>query len=294
MKKYSPSKFYTRSFLLPALIFYIVFFIFPSLLSLILGFTDWSTYRITEVHFNGLDNFKMMLDEPIFATSIVNTFYFTFASVILTNVLGILIALVLNMKLRLQSLYRSVFFIPTTLSILVIAPIFSALYHPQFGPINQALRAIGLGFLAQEWLVDAKYAMNSIVVMAVWSSIGVTILLYLAGLQTVPKDYYEAADIDGCGFWQKLRHISLPLIMPSITVNIVLSFVGGLKVFGHVYALTNGGPNDATQVFGTLIFKNFGAGLLGYSSAVGLVFTVIVCLFTFILIATMRRLEIEL
>lgn len=293
MIKHQTRKWYSEAFLVPALLFYLVFFILPNTLSLIFGFTDWTIFDIETIRFNGWENFRLMLDEPIFFSSIGNTFYFTFVSVFLSNVVGFLIALVLNAKLKLRSFYRSVFFIPTTLSMLVIAPVFSALYHPQNGPINKTLRELGLGFLAKEWLENGHYAMNAIIVMSTWAGIGLTIILYLSGLQTVPKDYDEAAEIDGCTYLGRIRHVVLPLIMPSITVNLVLSLVGGLKVFGQVYALTNGGPNGATEVFGTLIFKNFGAGLLGYSSAVGLVFTLVVCLFTFMLIYLMRRMEVE-
>ncbi|MDG0813851.1 carbohydrate ABC transporter permease [Cohnella rhizosphaerae] len=167
------------------------------------------------------------------------------------------------------------------------------MYNPQYGPINVFLRNIGLGGLARDWLNDAAFAMNSVIVMSIWSGIGVTILLYLAGLQSVPSDYYEAAELDGCSAFQKLRHISVPLIMPSITVNLILGLIGGLKVFGQVFALTNGGPNDATQVFGTLIYKNFAMGLFGYSSAISLLFTILVCAISFVLLSLLRRTEVE-
>lgn len=293
MKNITHKKFYSRVFLLPALSVYFVFFILPNILSLVFGFTSWTTYNITEIKFNGLDNFRQMLKEPVFTASVIHTFYFAFAKVILTNLIGFFLALILDMKLKLQKFYRSVFFIPTTLSIIVIAPIFSALYNPQNGLINVFLRDVGLGFMAKEWLENPKSAMNCVIVMSLWANIGLTILLYLSGLQSVPKEYYEAGEIDGCSYFQKLRYVSIPLIMSSITVNFVLSLISGLKVFGQVYALTNGGPSDATQVFGTFIFKNFGAGLLGYSSAVGLVFTIIVCILTFILVGILRKLEVE-
>ncbi len=285
--------FYSLTFLLPAMAVYLVFFIGPNLLSLGLGFTDWSVYSMTDFGFNGLDNFRQMFAESIFKKSIANTFYFAIVTVILSNLIGFLLAVIMNAKLKLEAFYRSAFFIPTTLSFLVVGPVFNALYHPESGPINVFLRGIGLGSLAKGWLVDPDYAMNSVIVMSVWAGIGVTILLYISGLQSVPPEYYEAAEIDGCTARQKLVHVSIPLIIPSITVNLVLSLIGGLKVFGQVFVLTNGGPNDATQVFGTLIFKTFGEGLLGYSSAVGLVFTVIVCLMSFVLVYALRKLEAE-
>ena len=293
MKKLKGNRFYSHAFLIPAMTVYFIFFILPNIIGLFLGFTSWSIFDIKHIQFNGLDNFRTMLSEPIFKESIVHTFYFAIVTVIISNILGLMLAIVMNSKLKLKNIYRSIFFIPTTLSFLVVAPIFNALFNPQYGPINTLLRNIGLGSLAQEWLVDARFAMNSVIVMSIWSGIGVTILLYISGLQSVPKDYYEAGDIDGCSSFQKVRYITIPLIIPSITVNLTLSLIGGLKVFGQVFALTNGGPNNATQVFSTLIYKNFGEGLLGYSSAVGLAFTIIVCLMSFILVTFMRKLEVE-
>lgn len=284
---------YTKAFLIPALLVYGIFFILPNVIGLALGFTNWSTHDITNIKFTGLDNFSQLLNEPIFLKSVGNTFYYTIVTVIVSNVLAFLLAIVMVSKLKLRNFYRSVFFIPTTLSILVVAPVFKALYNPQKGLINSALRAVGLNSWTKEWLVDPKYAMNSVIVMSIWASIGLTIMLYITGLQAVPKDYYEAAEIDGCTFWKKLRHIALPLMIPSITVNFVLSIVNGLKVFTQVFALTNGGPNDATQVFGTLIFKNFGSGLLGYSSAVGLAFTIVVSVVAFVMVSLLRKMEVE-
>lgn len=293
MKKRKSAGFYSGAFLIPSLAVYGVFFILPNLLNFFFAFTDWTSYNMNNIHLNGLDNFKMMVGEPILWRSILHTLYFTFATVILLNILGFLLALLMTQQLPLRNVYRAVFFIPTTLSVLVIAPVFSAIYNPANGPLNTFLRHIGLGVLAGGWITDEHLAMNSIVVMSVWASLGLTMMLYISGIQSVSRDCYESAVLDGCGFWKKTWYITLPMIMPAVTVNVVLSLVNGLKVFAPVYALTNGGPNDSTQVFGTLIFKNFGQGLLGYSAAISLVFTLIVSVFTFSLAAVMRKMEVE-
>lgn len=285
--------FYSSWFLVPALAVFFAFYFLPAMLNVLFGFTDWTTFRIDEIRFNGLANFRTMVQEPVFYKSILNTLYYTFATVIIMNVAGFLLALLLTSGLKLQSFYRTVFFLPTTLSIMVVAPVFSAIYHPQNGLLNEFLRSIGLGLLAQQWLVDERFAMNSVVAMSVWASLGLAVVLYISGLQTVPKDCLESAEIDGCGYGKKLWHIYVPLIMPSITINLVLSLINGLKVFPQVYALTNGGPNEATEVFGTLIFKNFASGLLGYSAAMGTVFTIVVMLFAVILTLYLRKREIQ-
>jgi len=264
---------YSMWFLLPAMAVFLLFFMLPNILNLFFGFTDWSVYNITTLHWIGLENFRDMLKEPLMLLSIKNTFIFTFATTILSNIIGFFLALALDSKIRLRGLFRNVFFIPTTLSVMVVAPIFSALYDPNHGPINVALRAIGLNSLAVPWITDPAYAMIGIVVMSLWSGIGITMLLYLTGMQSLSKEYFEAGIIDGCNFWQKATRITIPLIMPAVTVNLVLSLINGLKVFGQVYALTNGGPNNATQVFGTFIFQNFSKGLYGYSAAISFAFT---------------------
>lgn len=175
-----------------------------------------------------------------------------------------------------------------------MSPIFSAIYEPRNGLLNTFLRSVGLDSLTRNWLTDPNTAMNCIIVMSLWSGVGMTMLLYLTGMQSLQKEYYEAAIVDGANYFQKLTRITIPMIMPSITINVVLSLINGLKVFGEVYALTNGGPNNATEVFGTLIFKNFGKGFLGYSAAVSLVFTFVVGIFVFVLVKLMRKLEVEL
>lgn len=296
MNKLHKPKLYTHAFLIPAMSIFMLFFVFPNILGLFLGFTNWSIYKIkfSDVSFVGWENFKQMIGDPVFFASVLHTFYFTFVTVIVTNVLSLLIALILDTNLKFKSIYRNITFIPTTLSILVVVPVFKALYEPENGLINVFLRLVGLGSLAQGWLTDSRFAMNSVIVMYIWNTLGTSILLYYAGLQTVPKEYYESADIDGCDSWHRFTKITLPLIVATVTVNFVLALINGLKVFAQVFAVTGGGPNDSTQVFGTFMYGKFAVGLFGYSSAVGLVFTIVVSVFSIILLSIMRRMEVEL
>lgn len=286
--------YYSALFLLVPSLLFLTFSVIPSILNIILAFTDWSGFKMNEFSFIGLDNFRQMLQEPAFFKAIKNSFYFAIVNVIGGNTLAILLALLLSSNIKWKTFYRTSYFIPTTLSLLVVAPIFNALYNPYSGPINVFLRSIGLDFLTHDWLLSPSLAMNSILLMTWWSSLGMAVLIYIAGIQSISKDYYEAAEIDGCNSWKKTIYITLPLLVQAATVNIALSLIGGLSVFGQVYALTNGGPNDSTQVFATFMFKNFSQGLYGYAAALSLAFSIIVCIFAFSVIGFMRKLEVEL
>ncbi|MCD9021452.1 carbohydrate ABC transporter permease [Cohnella silvisoli] len=234
-----------------------------------------------------------MFRSSIFKTAFYNTFYFAIITVIAKNILGLLFAVILNGKLKLTNLHRSIIFVPALLSPLVVSVIFNAIYHPADGILNAFLNKVGLSFMAREWLNDPATAMNAVIAMDIWSFVGTHMVIYLAALQAVPRDYYEAAMVDGASPFQRLVKITIPLIFHAITVNTLLAIIGGLKVFGQVYGLTNGGPFDSTQVLGTFLFKSFGEGMLGYSSAVGLFFTLLICTISFVVLAVMRRMEVE-
>lgn len=287
------SRNYPVLFVLPAFLMFTCFFVIPSIAGLGTAFTDWSIYYLLDPTFIGFQNFKDLFESSIFLTAIKNTLYYTVVTTIVTIVGGFALAIILNNQVKFTNMYRMIIFSPTVINPLVIALIFSSLYNPTHGLINSLLRNIGLGGLAQNWLTDPKIAMISICIMGIWMGIGSTLVIFLAGLQSVPLEYYESATIDGAGGFQKFRYITLPLTMHSLTVNTLLSLIGGLHVFGQVFGLTNGGPNGATQVFGTFIFKNFSDGLFGYSAAAGLIFTVVVSISCFTLLALFRRLEVE-
>lgn len=287
------SKQYTILFVLPAFLLFSLFFIIPNLSGFAMAFTDWSSYYPLKPAFNGWTNFVDLFQSSIFSISIKNTLIFTVLTTSVKIVVGFLLAILLNNQIKLKHLYRTIIFSPIVFNPLVIAFVFSALYQPEFGPINVFLRSVGLGFLAQEWLTDLRFAMLSICAMDVWASIGITVVIFLTGLQSVPQEYYEAATVDGAGSFRRFFNITLPLTMPAITINFILCLIGGAKVFGQVFGLTNGGPNDATQVYGTFIFKSFSTGLYGYSAAAGLLFTVVISVVSFITLGLFRKLEVE-
>ncbi len=279
---------------MPALVLFAVFFIVPNVASFGLGFTDWSIFYFDEMRFIGLDNFKKLFTERNFWLAVRNTFYFSVVTVIGKNVLGFVLALLINRQTRYNNLIRAIVFMPITISSLVLAIVFLSIYNPTNGILNGFLGLLHLEFIQQDWLFDTRFSMTSISMMEIWQQTGFSMAIFLAGLQSIPKDYYEAAQIDGAKKLQQIRYITLPLIIQSINVTLMLSVVSGIKVFAQVYGTTNGGPADKTQVLSTFLYKSFGNGYLGYSSAVGLFTTVLIVIMTFGIVAYLRKKEVEL
>lgn len=293
MKKRKTQDFYSKWFIVPAAVLFIIFFVIPNLASFVLGFTDWSLYDFDNIRFNGLENFRRLFSEETFAVAIKNTFYFAIVTVVVKNIFGFLMALIVKESSKFNTLLRAVVFLPMTISVMVVAIIFVSIYNPTNGIINETLRAIGLDSLTHDWLFDAKYSMNSICLMDIWQGTGFTMCVMIAGLQAIPTDYYEAAKIDGANKWQQLRYVTIPLLISSITISLVFNIISGFKVFAQVYSTTNGGPADSTHVLGTFLFKSFGNGFLGYSAAVGLFTTVLIVALSMTLLAILRKREVE-
>jgi raffinose/stachyose/melibiose transport system permease protein len=288
MKLRSPYPFYL---VLGALVLYIVFFIVPSISGIAYSFTDWNSYT-TDVNFIGLDNFKVIFSaDENYLSYISNTFLFTMITIVLKTVFGLALALLLNEGIkRFVNFYRVMMYLPAILPTLVVALVFRSILNPATGLLNTFLRSVGLESLAQGWLTDPHIALYSVIGVDTWKGVGYIMVILLAGLQTIPKDYYEAAEVDGATPFAKLRHITLPLIMPAIIVVTVLNVLYGLKVFDIVYALTNGGPGYATEVVSTTIFKEFGQGRYGLGTAIS---SLLVVLMVFVGYFVIRMLDRE-
>lgn len=286
-------KYYSLWLMAPALLIYTTFFIIPNISSFVIAFTDWNIMYFNDMRFCGVDNFVKIFSSQVFVTALKNTLYFAVITVVMKNVLGFAMALMVDKNTRYNSYLRSVMFMPVTISSIVVGIIFVAIYNPSDGILNVFLRFVGLSDLAKQWLVDARYAMTAISFMEIWQWSGFNMVVFLAGLGSIPTDYYEAARIDGANSFQQLRYITLPLIVQSINITFMFSAISGLKVFAQVYGTTNGGPADATQVMGTFLYKSFSDGFLGYSSAVGLVFTVGIILVTGAALIMLRSREVE-
>jgi len=283
------NKIYPLSFAAGTLVLYLVFFVIPGLMGFYYSFTDWNSYS-SEVAFIGLDNFrKVFSSNEHYLSFMTNTLVFTFATVVLKTVLGLAFALMLKEGVRLQGFHRVMIFMPAIVPMLVVGLIFKSVLHPQTGLLNESLRWLGLGALAQKWLVDVQWAFKSIIAVDVWKGVGYIMIILLAGLQSISRTYYEAAEIDGANAWSKLVHITLPLLTPALVVTTVLNLLHGLKVFEVVYVLTNGGPGYATDVLYTTIFKEFSTGRYGLGTALSTLLFLVMTVSGYFVIRLMTR-----
>lgn len=258
---------YPLRFAIPALVLYAVFFLLPGLTGIFYSFTDWSTYH-EDLNFVGLRNYAQIFTSNVeYGRYIFNTLRFTVISNIVKLIPAFFLALMLNQKMRGRNLYRAILYFPSALPYLVIGLIFRSIMHPGNGLINKVLGAVGLGALQQQWLADPGVVWGSIFVVDAWRGIGYVMTIFLAGLQAIPEELYESANIDGAGFWAKVRHITLPMLLPSISINLTFGLAYGLKVFDIIYVLTNGGPGHTTEVLATSVFREYSNGNYAISSA---------------------------
>jgi raffinose/stachyose/melibiose transport system permease protein len=264
----TPSR-YPLSFTVPALALYALFFIIPSVGGIIYAFTDWSSFS-DEVNFVGLKNFaKIFSPQEHYLTYLWNTLLFTAVTIVLKTIIGLGLALLLNEGVkRMVNLYRVLIYVPVVLPFVVVGLIFRSILNPATGFLNTTLRAVGLDVFALRWLVDPHVALYSVAVVDTWKGVGYIMVILLAGLQTIPKDYYEAAEVDGASAWARFRYVTLPMLTPAMTVVTVLNVLYGLRIFDIIYAMTNGGPGYATEVMQIGIFDAFSKGQYGLGTAI--------------------------
>ncbi|MFF9512246.1 carbohydrate ABC transporter permease [Streptomyces sp. NPDC014724] len=279
-------------FVVPALVVYGVVVLYPSLAGVMYAFTDWS--GIGGFSFIGLDNFRTLLDDGRALESVGNTLLLTIAVVVVQNGVGLLLALGVHTHIRSRALLRLIFFAPAVVSPVMVAILWKYVYNPENGAgLNGVLGAIGLGGLRQDWLGDPSLALWSVAAMVVWQYAGYSMVVFLAGLQGVPAELHEAARIDGADSWQRFRHVTWPLLAPALTINLMLSTIGGLKLFDQVYAATNGGPGTASETLSTVLYKEaFVYGKFGYSTAVALVLALFVAAVSLVQLHHLRAREV--
>ena len=281
---------YPTWFALGALLLYGVFTLVPSILGIGYAFTDWNSYT-TELNWVGLDNFQTILGEGSnYLRVIGNTVMFTIATIVLKTVIALGLALLLVEGIRrASSVYRMIFYLPAVLPILVVSLIFRSILHPATGLLNETLRAVGLEFFTAKWLTDVTLAMWSVIWVDVWRGVGYIMVILIAGLLAIPREYYEASSIDGASAWKNFRHITLPLLTPVLAVVTVLNLLYGLKVFDIVFVLTNGGPGRATQTVYTMVFEDFSKGRWGLATALSSLLLLVMLVLAYFVIRVMQR-----
>jgi len=262
-------------FVLPYVVHFLLFVAFPVGFSLVLVFHRWNI--IAPMEFVGLHNFHRLANDALFFRALGNTLIFLLIHIPLQIVVALFFAELLNRQLRLRGFFRAAYFLPVIVSGVVVTILWQRLFSYDSGLLNRLLVAIGLGKVG--WLVDPDLAMPSIALMATWKNVGLYIVLFLVGLQSVPAQLYEAADLEGATAWQKFRHITLPMINPTIFLVVVLSTIGGFSLFIEPYILTGGGPLNRTLSAVLYIYKEgFFFYHMGYAATLGFFFALLIML----------------
>lgn len=277
---------YGYLFLLPALAGLLVFLAYP------FGFGLWLTTRKWNVLSpptpNGFQHYLTLVKDPIFWKSLGNTAYFAVGYVGLATILGLLLAVLLNQRIRGKTVYRTIIYLPVVAATAATAVVWRQIYNTDFGLLNMALRAIGVH--GPSWLGNERLAMPSIIFMTVWKGVGFNVILFLAGLQAIPQDYHEAAMVDGAGRWQRFRHITAPLLSPTTFFVVVIGLINSWQVFSQVFIMTKGGPGYATHTIVYLIYAyGFNWFKMGYAAAMAYVLFAIIFVLTLIQIRLQRR-----
>ncbi|NPV09682.1 MAG: sugar ABC transporter permease [Anaerolineae bacterium] len=263
-------------FLLPWILGFLAWTLGPMLTSAGLAFTDYQILLAPK--WVALENFRHMLEDELFVKALGNTAFYTFIGVPLQITVALVAAMALNRQVRGVSIYRTAFYLPSLTPAVANAMMWLWLLNPEFGLANALLRAVGLP--PQRWFMDVKLAKPSMIIMSLWG-IGGQMIIFLAGLQGIPDLYYEAARVDGARNWHMLRHITVPLLSPSIFFNAVVSIIGSFQVFTTAFVATGGGPQNATLFYVLYLYRNgFQYFKMGYASALAWVLFVIILGFT--------------
>ncbi|GAA1596477.1 MULTISPECIES: carbohydrate ABC transporter permease [Kribbella] len=285
-KVYRP---YSNWFYLPTAVIYGVLFLVPTFASLYFSLTRWSLF---ESKFIGLDNFKLFFQDPQLVKGFTNTLIYAVVTSGSKVVLGLLLAVLLTSQIVARGYLRSVVFFPVLVSTIGVGLTFTVLMNPDQGLINKSLGLLGIQ--GPGWLTDPKWALLSVAAVDVWKGVGLATLIYIAGIVSIPREYIEAARVDGAGSWQQFRRIVLPLSRPATVTVIILSLIGGLRSFDLIWAMTRGGPGFTSDVIASVIYKQYQAGFYGLSTAGNVVLFVVVTAIILPLSWFLNRKEVDL
>ena len=272
-------------FLLPNIAGFLVFSFGPVIAAAWISLLDWNL--LNPPQWVGIANYARLLTDGEFWSSLRATVVYTLGIVPLSIIPALILAVLLNQPIRGRTIYRAIFFLPVVSSLIAVSLLWRWLYNPSFGLLNYLLNGLfgmlGLSITAPEWLQSRTWAMPAIILMSTWKNMGYNMVLYLAGLQGIPRSLYEAAELDGAGRWQRFRHITIPLLTPSTFFVIIITLIGSFQVFDQAYIMTAGGPARSTVTTVYFIYANaFERYQMGYASAVAWVLFLIIMTFTII------------
>jgi multiple sugar transport system permease protein len=274
---------------IPFLLLFAVFTVGPVVASLLMSFTDLRSTDLRtplSVDLVGFANYADLFGDPLFRKTAVNTLIFVGVGVPLTMVLALAAAVGLNGIRRLRGFFRVGYYLPVVTSIVAVAVVWRFLLQPDTGPINQLLDAVGIS--GPNWLGSTTFALPSLIVMAAWRNLGYLMVIFLAGLQTVPREMLEAAEVDGAGTWQRFRHVTVPILRPTLLFGAVITAIGYMNFFEEPLVMTDGGPLDATRSVSLYVYDHFGFGNYSYAAATSYVLFVAIVALTAVLFRVLR------
>ncbi|MCS7053852.1 MAG: sugar ABC transporter permease [Ignavibacterium sp.] len=272
-------------FLAPAISAILIFFFIPVIAAFVISFTDFDIYTLGDfstLRFIGFDNYIKLLSDELFWTALKNTFYFVVVAGPLSIAVSLSAALLLNSKLtKFKSLFRLAYFLPVVTTLVAVAIVWRFIYHPNFGILNFFLGLIGINPI--DWLGDPFWAMPSIIILAVWKNFGYNMIIFIAGLQNIPEELYEAADIEGANAFQKFRFITLPMLAPTTILVSIITMIGYFQLFAEPYVMTQGGPlNKTLSIVQYMYQEGFRWWNMGYSASIAFVLFIIIFIGTII------------
>ena len=277
-------------FLVPALLVYSVVVVYPMVYSAYLSLFRWDGISPTKT-FVGLQNYAdLFTQDQVFWIALKNNAVWLVAALLLPTSIGLGLALLLNLKFRGSAVFRSIFYFPAVLSLAVVGLIWTWIYHPDLGLLNQVLGSLGLKALQRNWLADPNVALYPVIIAATWSAVGLPMLLFLAGLQTVPVELLEAAKVEGAGPLRRFIHVTFPLLRETTLIVLAITAINALKAYDIVYAMTNGGPANRTQLLSTwMYFLTYNYNTVGRGTAIAVVLFSLTLIFAIPYLRVMTR-----
>ncbi|MGO4499326.1 carbohydrate ABC transporter permease [Paenibacillus sp. 2RAB27] len=276
----------------PAILLFAMFFIYPLTQGIGISLTNWN--GVSQAKFVGLHNFIDFFHDDRAKHDLYNTLFFALGSAPLLNIFGLVYALILDRNFKGKGVVRAIVYLPAVISPLIMGYVWYFILQPRRGFLYHILENLNLGFMNTNWLGDSSSALKVLVLVNVWQFVGMTMIIYLAGLQSIPAELYESSKIDGAGYFATLRSITIPLLYPAIQINVVTNIIGSLSVFEIIVALTDGGPGYSTESLSIYILRMLYGSFTGYSTAVALILFVIIVIPVIIFMRLTKSREIEM
>ena len=276
----------------PVLVIYVTFFVVPVVLTVMFSFTNFNGLNLNAFRYVGLRNYRAMFQDPALRASAWHTVSFAVGVVVLQNGIAVLVAVALNEALKTRNVLRSLIFMPCMFSPIIVGYLWSYIYARD-GLLNYLLSALGIGSLGRSWLGDPRFALAAVVIAHVWIWIGYSAAIFLANLQSIPREVTESTVLEGVTPLQRFVRITFPLLAPATTVNVSLAFSGSLQVFDIVWAMTGGGPGYATETIGTYMVKQMNNNLFGYAASNSVLLLVFILTATFFIYRYLKGREVE-